>query len=65
MIISALIATLLFAVAFLSIYLSIYSGAVKSYHRGDLDGKGIRILRLGIVGHIVIFALIALTAFLI
>ncbi len=65
MVLSALIAALLFAVAFLSIYMSIYVGAARSFHRGEIDGRGIRILRLGILGHVVIFALIAFTAFLI
>lgn len=65
MILSALLAVLIFAAAFLSIYGSIYVGAAKSRKRGEMDERGMRILRLGLVGHIVIFALIAVTAFLV
>ncbi|MEM3852103.1 MAG: hypothetical protein QXP70_03790 [Methanomassiliicoccales archaeon] len=65
MILDALIAVILFAAVFLSIYASIYVGASKSYKRGEIDGKGIRILRLGLVGHVVIFASLAVTAFIV
>jgi hypothetical protein len=65
MVISALIAVILFAGAFLSIYMGIYAGAAKSFRRGELDARGMHILRLGLLGHIVIFASLAFTAFLI
>jgi len=65
MVISALIAVAVFAAAFLSIYMGIYAGASRSYHRGELDRRGIQILRLGLLGHIAIFILVGITAFII
>lgn len=61
----ALIAVGLFAAAFLAIYGSLYLSAVASNRRGELDSNGVRILRLGLYGHLTIFAILAVTAFLI
>jgi hypothetical protein len=61
----ALVAVALFAAAFLGIYGAIYLSALSSYRRGELDRHGIRILRLGLYGHLTIFAILAITAFLV
>jgi hypothetical protein len=60
----ALLSVLFFAVAFLGVYLSVYYNAFKSYKRGELEERGVRILRLGLYGHLVIFAILGVTAFL-
>jgi hypothetical protein len=59
----ALIFVGLFAVAGLSIFGAIYSGASKSYSRGELGPDGIKILRWALVGYAGIYAVLALSAF--
>ncbi|PSN94895.1 hypothetical protein B9Q06_07355 [Candidatus Marsarchaeota G2 archaeon ECH_B_2] len=61
----ALVAVALFAAVFPGIYGIIYLSALSSYRRDELDGHGIRILRLGLYGHLTIFAILAITAFLV
>jgi len=61
----AILAVSLFAAVFLSIYGTIYLNALSSYRRGELDWRGVRILRLGLYGHLTIFAILAVTAFLV
>ncbi len=62
---AALLAVLVFAGAFISIYGSIFFGAWKSYKKGELDPKGIRLLKLGFLGHLAVFGVLAITAFLV
>jgi hypothetical protein len=61
---AALVAVVLFAGAFLAIFGALYVGAVRSYQRGELDFEGIRILRWALLGQVVIYVLLAITAFL-
>jgi hypothetical protein len=61
---SALVATIVFASAFIAIYGLLYRGASRSYSRGEIDVGGIRILRWGLLGHLTIFLLLGITAFL-
>jgi hypothetical protein len=62
--VAALLAALAFAGLMLAIFGTLYRGAVRSYQQGELDVEGIRILRWGLVGHIAIYVLLAVTAFL-
>ncbi len=61
---SALIAVLVFAGALLVIFGSLYLGAWRSYKRGELGIDGIRILRWALLGHVVLYIILGLTAFL-
>lgn len=61
---SALIAVLVFAVAFLGIFGWLYSDASKSHSRGEMSFEGIVILRWALLGVLVIYALLGLTAIL-
>ncbi len=61
----AILSVSLFAAVFLGIYGTIYQNALSSYRRGELDWRGVRILRLGLYGHLTIFAILAVTAFLV
>ncbi len=62
--VTALLAVAAFALALLAIFGTLYVGAVRSHRRGDLGIEGIRILRWAIAGQLVIYALLAVTAFL-
>ena len=62
--ISALIAIIAFAGALLFVFGVLYRMAAKSHARGELDYDGIRILRWALFGQLVIFVILALTAFL-
>ena len=61
---AALLAVAAFAGALLAIFGALYVGAVRSYHRGELDAEGIRILRWAMLGQLLIYVLLAITAFL-
>ena len=61
---NALVATILFAGALLFVFGLLYRGAAKSYARGELGFEGIRILRWALLGHLAIFAILGITAFL-
>lgn len=61
---AALIVVVLFAGAFLAIFGALYVGAVQNYRRGELDFEGVRILRWALLGQVVIYVLLALTALL-
>lgn len=61
---SALIAIALFAGALLLVFGLLYRMAAQSHARGELDYEGIRILRWALLGQLVIFAILAVTAFL-
>lgn len=59
----ALLAVVILAGVFLAIFGSLYLGAVRSYGRGELDHAGVRILRLAVLGQLVIYVVLAITAF--
>ena len=59
---SALVAVVIFAVVLLAIFGSLYLGALRSYRAGELDFDGIRLLRWAILGQLVIYALLGVTA---
>ena len=61
---SALLAVLAFAGAFMLIFGLLYLGASRGYRRGELDFGGIRLLRWAFLGHLTIFVLLGITAFL-
>jgi hypothetical protein len=61
---AALFAVLLFASALLLIFGSLYMGALASHRRGELGADGLRLLRLALLGHLTLYALLAVTAFL-
>lgn len=60
----ALIAVIVFAGALLAIFGTLYIGASRSYTRGEMGIEGIRILRWALAGHIALYVLLAITAFL-
>lgn len=62
--VAALIAVAVFAAALLSIFGVLYLGASRSQSRGEMGIEGIRILRWALMGYVVLYALLALTAFL-
>lgn len=62
--VSALIAVLVFAAVLLSIFGALYLGAWRSYERGELAFDGIRLLRWAMLGHVVLYAILAATALL-
>ena len=61
---SALVAIAAFAGALLLVFGILYRMAARSYAKGELDFEGIRILRWALLGQLVIFAILSLTAFL-
>ena len=60
----ALVAIAAFAGALLLVFGLLYRMASKSHAKGELDFEGIRILRWALLGQLVIFAILSLTAFL-
>ncbi len=60
----ALAAVLILATALLAIFGSLYMVAWRSYKRGELGMDGIRILRWALLGQVVLYALLGITAFL-
>jgi len=62
--VSALLAVVAFAGVLLAVFGALYRGAVQSYEHGELDFEGIRLLRWALAGQLVIYALLAVTAFL-
>ncbi len=61
---TALLAVVVFGGALLAIFAVLYRGALQSYERGELGYEGIRLLRWTLAGQLVIYALLAVTAFL-
>lgn len=61
---SALVAIAAFAGALLLVFGLLYRLARKSYDNGELGPEGVGILRWALVGQLVIFAVLAITAFL-
>ena len=60
----ALVAVIVLAAALLAIFGSLYMIAWRSYKRGELSMEGIRLLRWALLGHMVLYALLGITAFL-
>lgn len=60
----ALVAVVVFAAALLSVFGLLYLGAARSRDRGELDPEGIRLLRWALMGHLAIFVVLGITAFL-
>ena len=60
----ALAAVVIFGGALLIIFGLLYREAVHAYQRGELDFDGIRLLRWAVGGQLVIYLLLAVTAFL-
>lgn len=61
---SALVAILLFAGALLAIFGALYVGARRSEARGELMSEGTRMLRWALLGSLILYLLLAITAFL-
>lgn len=61
---SALIAVIVFAGALLVIFGVLYIGASRSHARGELGIEGLRMLRWALLGHVTLYVLLAITAFL-
>lgn len=61
---SALVAIAAFAAALLLVFGVLYRMASESHSRGELDFEGIRILRWALLGQLVIFVILSVTAFL-
>lgn len=59
-----LIVVIVFGGALLAIFGLIYRQAQSSYRLGELGPDGIRLLQWAIVGQLVIYVLLGLTAFL-
>ena len=62
--VQALVAVIVFGGALLAIFAVLYREALRAYHQGLLDFDGIRLLRWALLGQIVIYLLLAVTAFL-
>ena len=62
--VAALLAVLIFAGVLSIILGTLYRGAVRSYRRGEVDFEVIRLLRWALLGHAVIYLLLAVSAFL-
>lgn len=62
--VSALVAVLVLSGALLAIFGALYRGALRSHTRGEMGMDGIKILRWALLGHLALYALLAVTAFL-
>ena len=59
----ALVAVIVFAGALLLIFGALYIGALRSYKRGELEIAGVKVLRWAFLGHVALYVLLAITAF--
>ncbi|MDG6983921.1 MAG: hypothetical protein JRN28_05180 [Nitrososphaerota archaeon] len=62
--VSALVAIIIFAGALLLVFGLLYRMATRSHARGELAYEGIQILRWALLGQLIIFVILAITAFL-
>jgi hypothetical protein len=62
--VGALIAVAVFAGVLLAIFGALYVSASRSHARGELGTDGLRILRWAFLGHLTLYALLAVTAFI-
>ena len=60
----ALIAVVVLACALLSIFGALYIVASRSYKRGELGIEGIKLLRWALLGQMVLYIILGITAFL-
>jgi hypothetical protein len=60
----AFIAILVFFSVLIGMFGAVYHSASKSEKKGELSSEGTRILRLAFLGHVTVFILLMLTAFL-
>ncbi|MHB1907312.1 MAG: hypothetical protein ACYCQJ_00420 [Nitrososphaerales archaeon] len=60
----ALVEVVILAGALLAIFGVLYLGALKSYKRGELEYEGVIILRWALAGYMILYFLLAITAFL-
>gem|GEM_PF-1103735 len=60
----AFIAILVFFAVLIGVFGAVYYSASKSEKRGELSSEGTRILKLAFLGHVTVFILLLLTAFL-
>ena len=63
--VAALIAVGVFTAVLLSIFGALYVGAVKSHRRGEMGIEGVRLLRWAVLGQVALYAILAVTAFLV
>lgn len=61
---SALVAVGVFAGVLLVIFGALYVGASRSQARGEMGPEGTRLLRWALLGHLTLYILLAVTAFL-
>ena len=62
--VQALLAVIVFGAALLAIFGALYRDALQGYRQGALDFDGVRLLRWALLGQLVIYLLVAVTAFL-
>jgi len=62
--VGALVAVVVFAGALLAIFGALYREASRSHSRGEMGIDGLRILRWALLGHVALYVLLAVTAFL-
>ena len=62
--VGALVAVVVFAGALLAIFGALYREASRSHARGEMGIDGLRILRWALLGHVALYVLLAVTAFL-
>lgn len=62
--VQALVAVIIFGGVVLAIFAVLYREALRAYREGLLDFDGIRLLRWAVLGQMVIYLLLAVTAFL-
>ena len=62
--VGALVAVVVFAGALLAIFGALYREASRSHARGEMGIDGVRILRWALLGHVALYVLLAVTAFL-
>lgn len=61
---SALIAVAVFAGVLLVMFGALYIGASRSQARGEIGPEGTRLLRWALLGHLTLYILLGITAFL-
>jgi len=60
--VDALVSVIAFAVVFVAIFGALYTGAWRSYRKGELDFTAVRLLRWALFGFAAIYVLLAITS---